>query len=173
VIRAGYRLRQMLAALRPSPDADQLSQAGRQLPPAQWQLFKAMPAAEQAHGLRVLDRLQTQGEHNPDLLAAGLLHDVGKSLHPLAPWERALAVLGRRLAPTASWRWGAGPPHGWRRPFCVARQHPAWGAELVAATGASAALVELIRRHQVEPSGANSSETSTLLRALQAADDWS
>lgn len=171
--RAGYRVRQMLAALRPRPDSRGLRRASELLPPAQWRLFQALPAAEQAHALRVLHRLEHQGEQDADLLAAALLHDVGKSLQPISPLERALVVFVGRLAPQLRRRWGSPEANGWRRGFVVAQQHPAWGAELLAKTGASPALIELVRLHQTEPDEAASGEDSRRLRALQAADDWS
>jgi hypothetical protein len=60
--------------------------------------------------------------------------------------------------------WGQGQPRGLRRPFVVATQHPAWGADLSAAAGASARTCDLIRRH-VSP--ADDPDLAT----LQQADD--
>ncbi len=91
------------------------------------------------------------GHTDPDLLAAALLHDVGKiRTHFFLP-EKVLVVLVKAGAPRLYRRWGSGPAGGWRRPFAVSVQHPAWGAEMVAAAGGSPLTVELIRRHAESP----------------------
>lgn len=96
----------------------------------------------------VLNRLLEQDETNNDLLAAALLHDVGKCCHPLRLWERVVIVLAKSLFPKRVKSWGEGEPFGWKRAFVVAEQHPSWGAELAARAGASPMTVSLIRRHQ-------------------------
>ena len=75
-------------------------------------------------------RLVDQDEHNPDLLAAALLHDVGKSRFPLRLWERVLIVSLKAFFPDRATRWGVGAAKGWRRALVVAAQHPTWGAEM-------------------------------------------
>jgi hypothetical protein len=114
----------------------------------------------------VLERLLADGQTDADLLTAALLHDAGKVRARLSVWERVVIVLGKKLFAGHVKGWGEGEARGLRRPFVVAAQHAAWGAELALAAGASPRTVELIRRHQ-EQSG----QTDALLRALQAADD--
>jgi hypothetical protein len=46
-------------------------------------LFFRMSDSDQSHSARVFQTLVDQGEEGDDLLRAALLHDVGKSLHPL------------------------------------------------------------------------------------------
>lgn len=170
-MRAGYRLRQMAANLTARPTAADLQTASRYLTSPELRLFLDLPAADQAHSLRVLRWLLAAGERDPDLLAAALLHDVGKAIYPLHSWERALAVLVRRLAPALAARWGRTQPRGWRRPFAVARQHPAWGARLVERAGASKRTQWLVRHHQDEPDELADGDSIKQLRRLQAADD--
>ena len=165
------------------PSAEDLSQAQNFLSPASMALFLRLQPSEQAHSLRLFQELRQAGEDNRDLLAAALLHDVGKSCASLYPWERVLIVLGRRLLPARVKDWGQGPPIGWRRPFVVAEQHPAWGAELAAAVGASPLAVALIRRHQERGStqgtikgmsaDMSASIEDQLLQRLQSLDDES
>ena len=49
-----------------------------------------------------LQRLQTQGFSDPDLLTAALLHDVGKTLSPLSTLDRILVVLAHLWL---NWGW--------------------------------------------------------------------
>ena len=47
---------------------------------------------EQAHAIAVF-RKSSRADPHPDLATAALLHDVGKIMYPLTPWQRALIVL--------------------------------------------------------------------------------
>lgn len=165
-------MRQFWAALRAAPTRQDLERLEQVLSPSLIELFLRQQPSEQYHSLQVYERLLAQGERAPELLTAALLHDVGKSRAPLRPWERAVVVLVNALAPGLGRRWGEGEPHGWRRPFVVAAQHPAWGAELARQAGAAPLTVRLIRRHQdaLRPGGAPAGE-DRLLFALQSLDD--
>jgi hypothetical protein len=152
-MRITYRVGQLWRTVTAHPTLIDLSEARAVLSPALLSLFQRMQPSEQAHSLLVLRRLRQSGETQPDLLAAALLHDVGKTCLPLRPWDRALIVIARGLAPGLVRRWGRGVDcganaRGWRRPFAVAEQHPAWGAEMVQQAGASQMTIELVRYHQ-------------------------
>ncbi len=171
-----YRTRQFWHALTARVDGEDLWEIQTALTPALQELFYRLQAGEQAHSLWVFRRLRGQNETHADLMTAALLHDVGKSLHPLGLWERVEIVLARKIAPQAVERWGNASPVGWRKPFVVAAQHPAWGAELAQQAGATPLAAALIRRHQeklqVEES-AMGSEEDFLLARLQKFDDES
>jgi hypothetical protein len=151
LVRIPYRVRQFLDTLRTTALSRQdLEQARAVLTDRQMALFTRLHVSEQAHSMRVMRTLLQQDELHPDLLVAALLHDVGKTCHPLYLWERVVIVIARVVFPVQVKVWGSGHPLGWRRPFVVAEQHPAWGAELVAETGASPLVVSLVRNHQVD-----------------------
>lgn len=160
------------------PTKEQLAQAQQAISPELMALFMKMQPGEQVHSLEIFSSLLAQGASNPDLLAAALLHDVGKIHYPLHPWERAAIVLARRLIPDQVERWGKSTPVGWKRPFVVAEQHATWGADLAAAAGASSVTIEIIRRHQTKlppPSSLENQRFSEekLLHRLQLIDDES
>jgi hypothetical protein len=168
-----YRSRQFWEALRTSPlTARDLEPARSVLTDQQLALFTRLQTSEQIHGLRVLQTLQDQGETHPDLLTAALLHDVGKIYHPLHLLERVVIVLVKQTFPDRMKEWGGAQPKGWKRPFAVASQHPAWGADLAQAAGTSPLAVYLIREHQNERSSvATDVVENRLLSALQGADN--
>jgi hypothetical protein len=165
---AQTRLRQGVRALvswmRPVDD----DTARACLSPDLFALYRQMRRSERQHSLRVLQMLT---DPSPDLVVAALLHDVGKIREPFLLPEKVLVVLVKAFAPRLYWRWGSGSAHGWRRPFAVSVQHPAWGADMVAKAGGSPLAVELIRRHQDHLDGVPQTEVERLLLALQAVDD--
>jgi hypothetical protein len=141
------------------------------LPPSLFEVFCKMNSAEQHHAYCVRQTLVSQGHTDPDLLAAALLHDVGKSQMPLAVWEKVLVVLGGRFARQTVVAWGNRPNdvRWWTRAFVNAMQHPAWGGTLVAAAGAAPLTIELVRRHQDKVPLTD--PLAPLLSALQSADN--
>ena len=170
-MRATYRVRQFLRAtaawVRPAAvNEDLLRQA---LPPQAVTLFLAMPGYDRKHALAVLEALRKAGHDEPDLLAAALLHDVGKSGSGVARiriWHRVATVLLHAFWPGALERIGQDRPGNWRRPFFVQQHHATLGAELAKTAGCSPGAVELIRRHEDTGHGGDDG----LLAALQAAD---
>lgn len=173
-MNVAYRLRQFwqLVTARPlSPTARQEIEAT--LSPEELALFRCHAPADRQHAYRVLRALRDADRHHPALLAAALLHDVGKIRCRPRAWERVLGTVAERLFPGRVERWGTGQPRGWRRPFVIRARHAAWGAEMAAAAGSSPLTVTLIRRHQDKESELDDPEASALLTALQAADDQS
>jgi putative nucleotidyltransferase with HDIG domain len=143
------------------------------------ELFLKLQPNEQAHSLHIYRQLRNQNSVDDDLLVAALLHDVGKAYYPLRPWERAWIVLAKAVSPARVAQWGRAEPRGWKRPFVIAEQHAAWGAEMAARAGASPTAVNLIRRHQqpISPPAlkgfAPASREDQLLYRLQLLDNES
>jgi len=152
------------------PAAD-LEHAGVILTTDQMNLFRRLQTSEQAHAIQVLKTIQSWGEDHPDLLVAGLLHDIGKICHPLRIWERVIIVLGKFLFPAKYTAWGDGPPRGVTRAFVIAAQHPSWGAALAQEAGSTPLVVRLVRRHQEKSPNSNPSHENRLLEILQRADN--
>jgi putative nucleotidyltransferase with HDIG domain len=172
-VRIGYRARQFWHALTAAPQPEDLEQARQALSPQLMGLFLKMQPGEQAHSLEVYRRLRILDEINADLLAAALLHDVGKSRCRLQVWDRATIVLAKAVWGERVRDWGQASPRGWRRPFVVAEQHAAWGAEMADQAGASPLTVTLIRRHQDLQDGFGNCDEDDLLYRLQRVDDES
>ena len=164
-----YRLDQFRRARTDTPSDVGLARAAEILSPKLYDLFSWMLPFEQAHAIRVMEVLEDAGHDDPDLLAAALLHDVGKVRHPLHPWERGLAVLVKAILPEAYQKWSGGEPDGLRAGMVVAAQHAAWGAEMAAEAGADPKVVWLIANHDADL-GAVSGPDADKLGELQRVD---
>ena len=162
-VRAVYRGRQFLGALRPRIDAGLRAEALGLLREPEQQLFEAMTRRDQQHCLEVYRRLRARGHDDHDLLTAALLHDVGKGR--VALWHRVAYVLLEAGAPGLLARLTApGEGRGWRQALHRCRHHPKLGAELAARAGSPPPVVALIGAEEVAADGGR-------LAALQAADD--
>jgi hypothetical protein len=153
-----WQVRQQLGSSAPlSPEED--GEVASWLPPSAFTLFKTMSLADQQHSLRVCRGLQHNGCQDADMLAAALLHDVGKAQGRVPFWTRPVIVLGKAFAPTQLKRLAVAPsalpsqgtPH-WRRSLSYAWWHAEVGAELAAAAGLSEQAVLYIRTHH-QPNG--------------------
>lgn len=96
-----YRLgqvRQQLGFVAPLSATDK-QEVQRWLSASALVLFNTMSHADQQHSLRVCRGLQAQGCVEHDMLAAALLHDVGKAQGRVPFWTRPVIVLGKLCAP--------------------------------------------------------------------------
>jgi hypothetical protein len=160
---ARYRVYQFFRSLLPRPlDGDDRRILQATLPPAGRALFATMSPNDQRHGLTVYRSLRERDCADADLLAAALLHDVGKGAGRVPLWARPPVVLLRRFAPDTLDQLASAPDPWWRRPFYYARRHAEIGADLAAQVGLSARAVEMIRTHH-QPDG--------LAAELHAVDD--
>lgn len=141
------------------------------LTPTQLALFRRFDLADRQHSFAVMRTLQEAGHENSALLAAALLHDIGKTQYRLHLWERVIGAVVEAVRPSLIDRWGQGDARGLRRPFVIRSQHPQWGAEMVAGAGASSVTITLIRHHQDKTCKLPDRQTARLLSQLQWADD--
>jgi len=166
---AGHRVAQFLRAAFARPGAGDNALVEQHLPPTLRPAYSRLGRAEQAHAVATLRTLLRQGHTDPDLLAAALVHDLGKSRAPLRLMDRVLVVLAQSYLPRQAARWSQGEARGWRRPFVVAARHAAWGETMVLEAGGSPRLAEILRRHH-DPLPDASTPVDRVLKALQAAD---
>lgn len=154
-----YRLgqvRQQLGFVTPLTE-EEYREVAHVLPPEAQQLFRTMSHADQRHSLRVCRGLATRGCAEEDMLAAALLHDVGKAQGRVPFWTRPVIVLGKRVLPDLLKRLlvssqACETTRGWRRALSYAWWHAEIGAELASAAGLSERAVLYIRTHH-QPDG--------------------
>lgn len=173
-----YRVEQFLRALTAEHTISKrrAKRAAETLPPEARALFFRQAPHDQRHALAVYDTLLEQGHTNEDLLAAALLHDVGKVAAQASPWQRSIFVLAERFAPWALPHplppdlEGGCEPEGRRHPLATYANHAEIGARWTSEAGCSALTVDLIRHHE-RPVEECRTKRDRLLAALRAADD--
>jgi len=123
------------------------------------ELFARMPPPDQFEGVSVANALEAWGwGANRDLLVAGLLHDLGKSLAPAGAHYRVLMTAVETLAPALVASMANLSPA-----INALARHPSAGALLAAQAGLPSPVVSLIAGHHQPPDDAR-------MRALQRAD---
>jgi hypothetical protein len=167
---ACYRVGQFFRALTARVSDGEVERATRALTPEARALFRRQTIQDQRHALAVYRTLRQAGHTNPHLLAAALLHDVGKAAARLSSIHRSIIVLLGRFVPGLLARLSRGELCFWNRPFVVHARHPQIGARWAEEAGCSPLAVALIRRHEEKPTVART-EKDRLLAVLQAVDD--
>ncbi|MBI2887518.1 MAG: hypothetical protein HYY02_09945 [Chloroflexi bacterium] len=162
VARWRYRVGQVARAGAGGLTTREREEVALALPPPLLRLFLDMRGVAQRHGYNVYRSLLARSWSDPDLLAAALLHDVGKGhlgVISRVAWVLlggASPVLRERLARHDFWgRW-----FGLRDNLC----HPQAGAALAHGAGGSPITIWLIGHHEAE------GHPDPVLRALQQAD---
>jgi hypothetical protein len=92
------QVRQQLGFVQPLA-VEEKAEVAAHLPVSALPLFQSMSLADQRHALRVYRGLRTRGCTEYDMLAAALLHDVGKAAGRVPFWTRPAIVLGKKIAP--------------------------------------------------------------------------
>ncbi|CAM3563117.1 HD domain-containing protein [Deinococcus frigens] len=112
--------------------------------PGEAHVYGGMDPRDREHACRVtLHLLREHPRADPELVAAALLHDCGKSVRPYRVTERVLVG----LVPTRLARWL--PSVG---ALGIRAQHPELGATLLAHAGARVRVADLVARHH-RPAG--------------------
>jgi len=167
----GHLARRFVGSLRPGgPRALDAAWAEAQLLPAEVALWRRMPGPDRRHAAAVARRVERAlgSEATRPVLAAALLHDVGKVESGLRTYGRVIATLSGKAA-------GADMAHTWRRQRGYARRvglyllHADLGADLLQMAGSDPLTVAWAREHHLPPD--RWTVPRPIADALKAADD--
>jgi hypothetical protein len=167
----GHLTRRFVGALRPGgPGRAAESWVAEQLSPRELELWRRMPGHDRRHAVGVARRVERSlgNEATRAVLAAALLHDVGKIESDLAVYGRVVATLSARLAGhemAADWRRG----RGFTRRVGLYLHHPDIGGDLLALAGSDPLTVAWAREHHLPEDEWTVPEE--IGRALKDADD--
>lgn len=151
-----HRLRQGLGGFRSRIPAERDAILALVLTERQAAAFRRLHPYDQSHLCRTYAALREAGIADPDLLTAGLLHDLGKGGVPGLPGrvhliDRVLRVVLRRFAPRLLEQAACLLAPRWRVGLALAVHHPRLGAAWAAKLGCSPRTCWLIAYHEAEP----------------------
>ena len=145
-------------ALSPS----EVAHARRLLTPAELLLFAGLPGRERRHAMDMLHWLRARAAPSDELLAAALVHNVGKG--PIHLQERVAYVLLDLLTPELLERIASPSGVRFQRSLAAQRDHPRRGAALLDAAGSTPRVQALVREHH-DPPPADDRELAWLIAA--------
>lgn len=168
-----HLVRRFFGSLRPGgPRTAEREWTEAQLLPAELELWRRMPGPDRRHSAAVARRVEHAlgDDATRPVLAAALLHDVGKLDAHLRTYGRVIAtlaggVVGHDEAVIRQWTLTT----GFTRRVGLYLLHPELGADLLAVAGSDPLTVAWAREHHLTPD--RWTLDPTLAAALHDADD--
>ncbi len=170
-VSVGHLIRRFLGSLSPRrPGAGDQAWAESRLVPGEVELWRRLGAADQRHLVRVARDVQADlgDDATEPVLAAALLHDVGKLAAHLSTYGRVVATLSIKVAgadTAVAWT----ETRGFTRRVGLYAQHEDLGADMLALAGSDRLTVALVREHSWAPAGRTTPAAPA--DALRRADD--
>ena len=167
----GHLARRFVGSLRPGgPSATDQAWVDEVLLPGEGELWRRMSGPDRRHAAAVARRVERALGHEASrpVLAAALLHDVGKVESGLRTYGRVVATLSAKVA-------GAEMAHAWRRQRGFQRRvglyvlHPDLGGDLLELAGSDPLTVAWTREHHLPED--EWTVPKPLADVLKAADD--
>ena len=168
---ASHLVRRFLGSLRPGgPGPHAEAWVTAQLLPGEQELWRRMSGADRRHAVGVAERVERALGHEATrpVIAAALLHDVGKVESGLGTYGRVVATLSAKVA-------GVGMADTWRNQRGFARKvglylhHDQLGGDLLELAGSDPLTVAWTREHH-RPQAEWSVDVN-LAATLKSADD--
>jgi hypothetical protein len=148
---AAHLIQRFFGSLRPGgPGAVESVWAEDQLLPGEVELWRRMTGADRRHAAGVARRVERQLGHQASrpVLAAALLHDVGKTVSHLGTYGRVVATLSAKVAGrdhAAAWS----ETQGFTRRVGLYLEHPRLGGDLLELAGSEPLTSTWAREHHL------------------------
>ena len=170
-MRAGHLVRRFLGSLVPAgPRAADEAWVAEVLLPGELELWRRLSRADRRHAAGVARQVERTLGHEATrpVLAAALLHDVGKLDAGLGTYGRVVATLATAAAGTSSAEaWSRS--RGFTRRVGLYVRHPELGGDRLALAGSDPLTVAWTREHHLPPD--DWTLPPHVAAALKAADD--
>jgi hypothetical protein len=171
VASASHLIRRFFGSLRPGgPGEHAEAWVDARLLPGEQALWRRMSGPDRRHAIAVAERVERALGHEatPPVIAAALLHDVGKVESGLRTYGRVVATLSAKVAgPEMATVWRK--QRGYARKVGLYLQHDEIGADLLEMAGSDPLTVAWAREHHRPES--EWTVDPHIAGALKAADD--
>ena len=152
-VRPAHRVRRFLSSVVPGrPSDEDLAWAGTFLSDEERRLFAKMPATDQRHQVGVARAVARHGVGGAPpatwVMAAALLHDVGKTVAGLGTYGRVVATLSEAVG-GASMATAWSESSGFTRKVGLYLQYPSLGADLLRLAGSDERVVAWAAEHHL------------------------
>jgi putative nucleotidyltransferase with HDIG domain len=168
------RIKQFIAAMTAEVTASDRLFVDRQLNDREKALFYDMNLPDQRHALNVAYTAEQLAASRPEadlklLLKCALLHDVGKVKGDVSTLDKVITVLADKFFPQWARRWGClgrgGRVTNLRHAFYIYFNHGERGAKMLAASGVSSNITDIVRKHHAAPQPGEPPELAILRQA--------
>jgi hypothetical protein len=170
-VKVGHLTKRFFGSLSPAaPSAASEEWVRSVLSEDEHRLWQRMSKADRRHAVGVARRVESSlgDEATKPVLAAALLHDVGKVTAGLGTYGRVIATLaGAAAGHTMAVAWTEGK--GFTRKVGLYLRHPALGADMLTMAGSDPLTVTWAREHHLPDDEWTLPPAVT--NALKAADD--
>jgi len=170
-VRAGHLTKRFFGSLWPAgPSGNNEAWVQSVLSDDELRLWRRMSRADRRHAVGVARQVERQLGHEASkpVLAAALLHDVGKVSAGLGTYGRVVATLaGAAAGRSMAQAWTEGK--GFTRKVGLYLRHPELGADMLALAGSDPLTVTWTREHHLPEE--EWTLPPTVARALKTADD--
>ena len=170
-MRAGHLSKRFFGSLWPAgPSRDNETWVGSVLSDGELKLWHRMSKADRRHAVGVARKVERElgNEARAPVLAAALLHDVGKLSSGLGTYGRVVATLaGAAAGRQMGQAWTEGK--GFTRRVGLYLSHPELGGDMLALAGSDPLTVAWARQHHFREE--DWTVPTAVGRALKAADD--
>ncbi len=168
---AWHLTKRFVGSLRPGgPSRAETEWVRAALSAAEFDLWTRMSGPDRRHSVRIGSEVARQlGDGaTPPVLAAALLHDVGKLDADLGTWGRVIATLSAKVAGhDAAEQWAQ--RRGFTRRVGLYLMHPQTGGDMLELAGSDPLTVAWTREHHLDESAWT--VESSIARVLHAVDD--
>jgi len=167
----GHLARRFFGSLRPGgPAESERTWVESVLSAAEYGLWRRMDGSDRRHSVVVAREVERRlgSEATAPVLAAALLHDVGKIDAGLGTWGRVVATLSAKVAgPETARLWIRS--HGFTRRVGLYLHHPEIGADMLELAGSDPLTVAWAEEHHRPPD--QWTIDAVVAATLHAADD--
>ena len=163
-MRMIYRVKQFISSMTAKITEEDRAFYKKYLTLKESVLFERLKVYDQKHSLHVAYLLKEKTDGNEEMIRLGLLHDIGKQVYPLNPFQKGIMVILDKMSK------GSVKKYDQIKMIYSYYEHPMIGYEILKQEGGyEESFLQLIKSHHIK--GNMNINIDDRLLNLQEADD--